>query len=86
MTDVVIKNTIQSEDADGNAVDEVINRTFRCVMDGKTFQAWLQVTDEPEVLFQNQPWKFDEAGNRVDWADLAEAIVWFKNNQNHEEG
>ena len=86
MTDIVIKNTIQIDDADGNAVDEVINRTFRCVMDGKSFQAWLQVTDEPEVLFQNQPWKFDEAGSRVDWVDLAEAIAWFKNNQNHEEG
>ena len=86
MTDIVIKNTIQSEDADGNAVDEVINRTFRCVMDGTTFQAWLQVTDEPEVLFLNQPWKFDEVGSRVDWVDLAEAIAWFKNRQNHEEG
>ena len=86
MTDVVIKNTIQIEDADGNAVDEVINRTFRCVMDGTIFQAWLQVTDEPEVLYQNQPWKFDEAGSRVDWVDLAEAIAWFKNRQNHEEG
>ena len=86
MTDIVIKNTIQIADADGKIVDEVINRTFRCVMDGKTFQAWLQVTDEPEVLFQNQPWKFDEVGSRVDWVDLAEAIAWFKNRQNHEEG
>lgn len=85
MTDIVIKNTIQIDDADGNVVDEVINRTFRCVMEGTIFQAWLQVTDEPEVLFLNQPWKFDEAGNRVDWGDLAEAIAWFKNNQNHEE-
>ena len=86
MTDIVIKNTIQIEDADGNPVDEVINRTFRCVMDGTIFQAWLQVTDEPEVLFLNQPWKFDEVGSRVDWVDLAEAIAWFKNRQNHEEG
>ena len=51
MTDVVIKNTTQVVDADGVESDEVINRTFRCVMDGKIFQAWLQVTDEPEVLF-----------------------------------
>mgnify|MGYP006254609199 CR=1 FL=1 len=51
MTDIVIKNTIQIDDADGNIVDEVINRTFRCVMDGKTFQAWLQVTDEPCLLY-----------------------------------
>jgi len=86
MTDVVIKNTTQVVDADGVESDEVINRTFRCVMDGKIFQAWLQVTDEPEVLFQNQPWKFDEDGNRVDWDDLAEAIAWFKIRQNHEEG
>ena len=86
MTDIVIKNTIQVDDADGNVVDEVINRTFRCVMEGGIFQAWLQVTNEPEVLFQNQPWNFDEVGNRVDWVDLAEAIAWFKNRQNHEEG
>ena len=86
MTDVVIKNTTQVVDDDGVESDEVINRTFRCVMDGKIFQAWLQVTDEPEVLFQNQPWKFDESGNRVDWDDLAEAIAWFKIRQNHEEG
>ena len=85
MTDIVIKNTTQVVDADGVESDEVINRTFRCVMDGTIFQAWLQVTDEPEVLFLNQPWKFDEVGSRVDWVDLAEAIAWFKNRQNHEE-
>ena len=86
MTDIVIKNTAKVVDADGVESDEVINRTFRCVMEGNAFQAWLQVTGEPEVLYQNQPWKFDEAGSRVDWTDLAEAIAWFKINEDHEEG
>ena len=86
MTNIVIKNTAKVVDADGVESDEVINRTFRCVMDGTTFQAFLQVTDEPEVLFQNQPWKFDEVGSRVDWVDLAEAIAWFKIATEHEEG
>jgi len=86
MTNIVIKNTGKVVDADGVESDEVINRTFRCVMDGTAFQAYLQVTGEPEVLFQNQPWKFDEAGSRIDWNDLAEAIAWFTLNQDHEEG
>ena len=86
MTNIVIKNTAKVVDADGVESDEVINRTFRCVMDGTTFQAFLQITGEPEVLFQNQPWKFDEQGSRVDWTDLVEAIAWFKTSELHEEG
>jgi hypothetical protein len=91
MTNIVIKNTQEEVAEDGETpVDVVTNRTFRCVMNGLTFQAWLQNLDGDapvdDHLYMSQPWKCEEDGSRSNWADLAEALAWFKTTELHEEG
>lgn len=77
---VTIINDVISLDSAGDEVTVQISTDYTVDLTDGTFTA---TNVESEVLEVSQPWNFNSDGARVDWADLDEAVAWFKQIKEH---
>lgn len=72
------KDNILHQDSEGADVTTTIN--YSAELDGGIAKIYV-VEDGASTLIKEQPWKTNGDGSRGDWADEAEVVTWFKNQE-----
>jgi hypothetical protein len=76
---VSIVNDIVSVDENGDEITTQVTTEWVVALNDGVFTA----TNSDGDLEVSQPWKFNPDGSRGDWANLDEAVAWFKEIKDH---